>query len=905
MRRKSNLLIAALLLFPYLLQAQPSVRNTARGIELRNNNVSILISEKAELLSCVELSSGRDIAARDHKKIARAAKPGKATQQASRVTFSNNQLHLYFGEDVVRCKVEAKDRFFTVEVIGGDIDKFDFLVFQDLKMDYDYTASNPFLAAGVAMSLQTHPVHYPSGEAKEVIGQCYQKTGIKGAKLAIVACRKSELRGIIKEAYRAVPRGALPVSYNGGGPFALDNEANKYDCVLIYTTKSSFVPDWISFYSQYEIRQFEFMLGSTTFVQGDFTFPTFGSATAFKEQITDPLSNAGIISTLHNYAYYLSYSSTELLSNPKWQQQLEFHGDLSLSGRLSKEATDIKVSGDKSCLKSDYVHRKLLSPYLLVDNEIIKYQIGSNGFVSCQRGQCGTKAVTHKAGAKVRIIGGYYGHIAPQIGSELYYEIARRTAKAYNEGGFRGFYFDALSGLINHLRYTHEEKYLWYYGASFINEVLKYCDRSPDVLDISDMYCTLWSSRGRGITYDTPLRGYKNHIDDHIERNKSYMDRQYVTTLGWYNFYPTRSETPADYSVKYMFSDDVDYAGVKSIAYDQTMTYNGLSQGNVDKIPALKRNLDIFAQYSQLRQKVYFSDKVRETLRDGRYEYRLQKRNNTWGFLQAVYSKERIRDIRQDFLVGSNPFKRQHPFIRLENCFSSVSNSSSIVLLQSSNAIELKENGMTKDFSTPLDLSGHKALRVTVKGNGNDSKDAICVRLGASSGVAYADYVIRLNFDGWREVVVPGLDNGEYPDLVFKDMSDDVSRVHQNSVDMSKVSYVKIYQTSNAKASVRKIESVPIVSNALTNPTIHIGRTSVTFNGTIQSGEYVEYTTGAQEALVYDNIGNNRVISVSRSGRFRIPQGRFTAKVSGTSEVEGVPSGVILTFGLYGKFIHN
>ena len=898
-------LVLNLLFIPFLLVARPIIHNTTEGIEFRNNKVSILISEKAELLSFVELSTGRDIAVHTRQKIARATISGKNTQQANRITLSKDTIHLYFGENTIHCKVAANDQYFTVEVVGGDIGKIDFLVFLDLKLDYDYTASNPFLAAGVAMTLNTHPVHFPSGEAKEVIGQCYKKTGILGAKLAIVACRKNELRGVIQNVYWTVPKGELPISYNGGGPFALDNEANKYDCVLIYSTKPSNVPEWISFYSQYGIRQFEFMLAPTTFVQGDFSFPSYGSAAAFKEQITDPLLDEGIISTLHNYAYYLSYSSTELLSDPKWQQQLEFHGGMSLSGRLSAEATTISVTGDKSCMKSDYAHSKLLSPYLLIDNEIIKYQIGADGFVSCKRGQCGTKPATHKSGAKVRIIGGYYGHIAPQIGSELFYEIARRTAKAYNEGGFRGFYFDALSGLIVHLKYTHEESFLWYYGASFINEVLKYCDGSPDVLDISDMYCTLWPSRGRGITYDSPLRGYKNHIDDHIARNKSFMDRQYVTTLGWYDFYPTRDETPSGYSVKYMFFDDVDYVGVKSIAYDQTMTYNRLSQNNVDMIPALKRNLILFAQYSQLRQSGYFSRRIQEILREGRYEYKLQRSNGILGFRQAVYCKEKIRNISQDYLVGNNPFKRQKPFIRLENSFTSCSNSSSIILLQGLEAIGLKESGITKDFSSPLDLSNHKAIRVTVKGNGSDSNDAICVRLGTSSGVAYADYVVRLNYEGWREIIVPGLDNGDYSELVFEGLSDDVSKTHQNTVDMSRVSYVKICQTSNANVSVRKVEAVSIVNNSLINPTIHSGRATVTFNDTIKSGEYIEYSVGEKEASVYDSIGNLRTISVKRTGRFRIPKGIFSIYVSGTPEVENAPSEVSLTVGLYGKFIHN
>ena len=97
------------------------------------------------------------------------------------------------------------------------------------------------------------------------------------------------------------------------------------------------------------------------------------------------------------------------------------------------------VSGNIAGIKNPGSYNSVYSPFILIDNEIIRYSLGKDGFVNCKRGQCGTIAATHKKGTNVRVIGGYFNYIAPKIGSELYYEIARRTAAAYNEGGFRGF----------------------------------------------------------------------------------------------------------------------------------------------------------------------------------------------------------------------------------------------------------------------------------------------------------------------------------------------------------------------------------------------------------------------------------------------------------------------------------
>lgn len=887
----------------FLLNAeQPVVRNVSEGIELRNDKVSIVISEKAELVACIEIKTNLDIALHNHTKIASIKKSDGTTIQANRIVLDGDDLRLFFENIIVDIAIKAYDDYFTFEVKDDYSAYLKSLTFLDLKFKYNFSDPNPFIAVGVAMSLQTNPVFYPSGESKEVSGICTAHTGIKGAKLAVVACRKEELRDVLKTVYESVSSNSIPISL-AGGPYALDNDINKGDCIIVGELNPNQVQDYIDFCSQWNISQIDFHVGSKTFIQGQFSFTSTESAKAFKEQIADPLKNAGITTLLHTYSFYIGYEANEILSNPKWQQQLEFRESYTLNKELPSNSTQIDLSGDKTELKNDSEYWSNHSHFMMIDDEIVKYSIGKNGITSCQRGQFGTRASTHPAGTVVRIIGGNNSRIAPQPGSELFYEIAHRTAAAYNEGGFGGIYFDAFDCLSIHLKNAGLEDYRWYYGASFVNEVLKYCKDTP-LVEYSTLYPTLWAARGRGGAWDSPQRGYKNFIDDHIRTNKSLLSRYYVTTLGWYNFYPQKTGQQGSFSTKYMFFDDVDYLGVKAIAYDQTMVYNQLKIED-NSIPALRRNLEEYAQYNRLRTSKYFSDYVKSVLRDGKYEYKLVKKHFRWGLKEAAYFREKIHDINNTDLSGINPFKRQKPFIRLENLYSSDSKSK-IILAQFDKKTDICNQLLKKKFDSGLDMSDNQAIKIVLKGNGQQSGDAICIRLMSSNSSGYSDYIVRTNFDGWRDIVLSDLDNAEYTELKFKDMDDKLYQTHRMDVDYSHITSMEIFVSGECRdVKIGTIEAVPLVSNNLANPQISIGKAILTFADTIQSGEYLEYQVGDNVALIYDNIGNSREVPVSKSGRFRIPKGAFTAKVSGAGEVQDAPSEVVLTIGLYGHVIKN
>ena len=103
---------------------------------------------------------------------------------------------------------------------------------------------------------------------------------------------------------------------------------------------------------------------------------------------------------------------------------------------------------------------------------------------------------------------------------------------------------------------------------------------------------------------------------------------------------------------------------------------------------------------------------------------------------------------------------------------------------------------------------------------------------------------------------------------------------------------------------VERIDAVPLISNVLKKPIITIRNTSVSFLDSIKSGEYLEYNPGDEFALVYSRNGNYRVVNVEDKN-FRVPRGKFTAQITGEAEQKNAPTEVVLTFGLYGTFIHN
>ena len=138
------------------------------------------------------------------------------------------------------------------------------------------------------------------------------------------------------------------------------------------------------------------------------------------------------------------------------------------------------------------------------------------GFETCRRGAYGTKVSAHAKGAPVEQLNQVYGYFVARKGSDLFFEIARETARTYNEGGFSMIYLDALDGTSG---IVEDQEIRWYYEALFVNEILKYT-KTPPLMEYSAFSPAIWSGRSRMGALDAPRRGYDLFFDRHVDYNR-------------------------------------------------------------------------------------------------------------------------------------------------------------------------------------------------------------------------------------------------------------------------------------------------------------------------------------------------------------------------------------------------
>jgi hypothetical protein len=148
---------------------------------------------------------------------------------------------------------------------------------------------------------------------------------------------------------------------------------------------------------------------------------------------------------------------------------------------------------------------------------MVKPQEG--GFAITGRGMAGTPHTTHKRGAKIRHFFGRFCMFTPIPGSELFFKIARDTAKAYNEGGFEMIYLDAIDGLGRHLQPGEET---WYWFQTFVHRIVSQCERTP-IVETSSGAPQEWNVRGRTGAWDTANRSIKKMIQQHMQKHLRWM----------------------------------------------------------------------------------------------------------------------------------------------------------------------------------------------------------------------------------------------------------------------------------------------------------------------------------------------------------------------------------------------
>lgn len=802
--------------------------------------------------------------------------------------LSENILSLEFPECTIRFKTtETSDAVFF-EVMDELPEPFYSMTFADTSLEFDPACNDGFCAVGYAMNVRFKPHFYPSPQEKAIRGEVFREIGCRGAKLAVLAARVGKLREAMKNVNRRIDPNQMTLNA-AGGAYAEDVPANygTYTIVMDIDNPAD-MSEMCRRFRRYGVRQIDFHQGQA-FVQGDMHFldeKYGGSASVFRRKVTEPLKKAGFDCGLHTYAHFISVNCRRYTADPWAQKQLVRTETLTLSEDIGPDALLIPIAENASDISLMTGFRVKNSLYLLIEEEIVRYSAVSEKGITVERGVCGTVPAFHGKNTEIVHLAHMFGYFMPVLGSELFYEIARNTANAYNEGGFGMLYLDALDGLS-----MFEPRFGWYYSAQFVLEILKNVKRPP-LLEYSTLYPLLWYSRSRIGAWDNACNGYQRFIREHIRFNTESphaygLPRQ----LGWYSLYPPMQYFDAHpgTNVKIMFREDVDEAGSRALSYNHGMSYNPLTAEALAKSPGFARNIERYAEYERLRTKRYFSDGAHEKLRDLNESYTLIGDEDSYVLVPSHYEKAKIYagDTSRNMLCGINPYMSQIPVLRIEHLYT----------CKNETGIVLPTEAETK-FDPPLDLTGNESIRVRVRGNGSSDSYLIGLANPFQRGGHTAYFEIPLDFEGIREYCLAENDCGEFAFNKYAGYKHRVCSESMGVLQFACISSMKVMKAGECKgAELLCLEAVPCVSEPITDPAIEINGASIIFHCTLKNSDYLEYRDG--KACIYDWQGNERDVEAVEGKVEPLGHGSYLMHYS--DRTHGTNARVRLTAGFFGS----
>ena len=810
------------------------------------------------------------------------------------VDFSGNVFTINTKDGSFDVSVRVNETHFVFEVLSHLPKNIYKAHIAHIKYNYDFINKQNAGAIGIAMTWWANPMFFPDAKGKESYFEVlYKKT--EGAKYALIVAPIKEHKDIIKEVNKAIDRNNGIVNEKGG-VYSREYQLNSGNIITDFDSSPSWLNENIPYYKSMGVDIIDyhknFFGNDLTFRQGDFKPLAYESNEEFKKNVSDVLTRHSMYTSLHTYAHYIDYDCDTLLSDVNKQKDLKILKTYTLAEDIEMEDGVIKLLEDTGELTSEDRFFDRNTPFFLAGNEIIRFEKNDDGIKIQKRGVAGTKVIKHKKGEKIHQLAGEFFCLSTVPGSDLFFEIARLGAKAYNEGGYEAMYIDAIDGLGFE---TENRSEAAFYASAFTCELLKHCKKMP-ILDHSTTYPGLWAARSHGNCFDTPYRGYRAFNELHLKKEKEFMDMYLTPAMGWYNFYGIDEKWPENFEIRYLHTDAVEHLASISLMYDCNMTYVEFKREMYDTIPALRRNIAIYKKYDELRKKKYFSEAILEKLKNGKYEYHINENNV---FVEKDYQVRKLYDVcdnSRNIKVFNNPFLKQNPFIRIEALFSCDSTAEGTVILPVDKNVDItaKENSIVYDKA---DFSKVLAKKVSVLGNGK--KGALAIKLRCKNGVMndYAEYIIDTDFEGWRDFIVIETDNGERPDLPFDES--DYYATHRRECEHDKIVGVEI-ETAGDVSGVKMSDVVayPHTYETFVNPKVKVGDSFIVFLCELKSGEYIEFD--GKTAKVIDKIGNEKEIEYK--GEVLVPEGEVQAQLLCENKNKNMLRAQ-LTFGFTGKEI--
>jgi hypothetical protein len=788
---------------------------------------------------------------------------------ASTATNHNNHLTLTFADTnaTVRLTATTHDRYLTLTVTAAS-DSIDELQFTNLQLTETHP-QHPFAACVVALNLQTNVPELP-GLNDTLTAYAVRRFGIVGAAVAIVGCPPAEMREVLEEVVSAAPD--LPQS-PVGGPWAMDAAIGRSSYLFANPTQAN-VEDMIRTLKSVGFNQVQIHGGRGTYRFGDCepNLELYPRGIDSIKAVIDRLHEHDIYVGMHPYAFFIDKACAWVTPVP--DPRLAADATFTLAGDIAADAATVPVVESTEAMSTVTGFFVRNSVTLRVDDELIVYEGLSeqpHAFTRCQRGALGTTASAHAAGAEVHHLKECFGLFAPDPETTLLEEVAAANAAFFNACGFDSLYLDALDGED----VLGGREYGWHYGSRYVWELWKRLDR-PAAFEYSTFHHHLWFLRSRHGAWDHPTRSHKQFIDQHVASNRS-NDRIYLpSNLGWWGF---KDWQPPQ--VEPTYPDDIEYWVCKALGTDSGLSLQGYDPDR----PGHQRLAAIVRRYEELRHAGYFSESVRERLRQPGAEFTLESLGEgDWAMRPQTILKHIVsgRDSQSQRWTVDNPHAAQTPRLRLEALMSAMSyddpGAADLTAFDKTDGFAEPEMAagvsarlepairdgqpvarltasfsgaerrgswasFGKVFDPPLDLSGQQGLGVWVHGDGRGQVLNFQMRSPTHISGAVGEHYVVVDFEGWRYFELIEHDSDLYADYAWPypgGYSVYREAVHYDVVESLTIWCNDLPPDEPVGCDLRAVRALPLMETTVRRPCLQIGDDRLSLPVNVASGQYVE-----------------------------------------------------------------
>lgn len=661
-----------------------------------------------------------------------------------------------FDDGDVRIKVDMYEYCARFEIVSCP-DSFERLKFAGV---FCPEHGKEYASVGMALNSHTNSSELLSASDR-TRAECFSEFGIEGGAFAVLLCEAERLRERMKWVTSNLTED-IPWSKKGGA-YAADN-ADVRCSYLMNTTgiDAKSADDWIATVKRFGASQLDFH-GGSTFRFGDFKLneSCFPRGRDDFREIIDRLHSAGIQAGLHTYAQFIDPHSEFVTPIPNPGLGGEYFTLTADVDDSATEITTVESTSEVSTLTGFFVRN---SVYLVIDNEIIRFgEVGDNKFAACERGALNTNAAAHAAGAKVKHLNSVFGLFCADKDSELYLDIARRTAEFYNDLGFDMIYLDAIDGSDIFAGYEKA----WYYANKFVAEIMKNVNRPP-ILEMSQMWHHFWYYRSRMGAWDHSRRAHKFLLSQHDRSNQRIRA---ATTLpqnfGWWCYPHVDPNDPIQ--TRRMFADDYEYFGYRSLCGDWSLSF---IVGGCKQNDELARFSDIISGYEELRHNSPNGEYPdgEAILRGGvpiPISYKKLRLYNNSPSSVKISEGEKLEVLR----IENRPFPSRTAdtsiLLSASDDFGKIKLWSSTNVMTSVSAdtdsdgkdairINAKQDGangyarIDRVYEPTLNLGGCKGIGVYIHGDGKGEKLDFQLRSPKYTNSGLLDRIVDIDFVGWK-----------------------------------------------------------------------------------------------------------------------------------------------------------